>query len=70
MANEGKVLVVLPREDAERALEVMRGHPLGRKAAIIGEVIADDPGRVVLKTRIGGHRIVDMLRGEPLPRIC
>uniref|UniRef100_A0A831ZS31 Hydrogenase expression/formation protein HypE n=1 Tax=Desulfacinum infernum TaxID=35837 RepID=A0A831ZS31_9BACT len=70
MANEGKVLVVLPGEDAERALEVMRGHPLGREAALIGEVIADDPGRVVLKTRIGGQRIVDMLRGEPLPRIC
>lgn len=70
MANEGKVLVVLPREDTDRALEVMRGHPLGREAALIGEVIPDDPGRVVLKTRIGGHRIVDMLRGEPLPRIC
>lgn len=70
MANEGKVLVVLPREDAERALAVMRDHPLGREAAVIGEVIADDPGRVVLKTRIGGQRIVDMLRGEPLPRIC
>ncbi len=70
MANEGKVLVVLPREDAEKALTLMRRHALGREAALIGEVIAEDPGRVVLKTRIGGHRIVDMLRGEPLPRIC
>lgn len=70
MANEGKVLVFLPREEAEKALETMRQHPLGRDAAFIGEVTADNPGRVVLRTRIGGHRVVDMLRGEPLPRIC
>lgn len=70
MANEGKVLVVLPREEAEKALQTMRSHPLGRKAALIGEVIEDHPGRVVLQTRIGGNRILDMLRGEPLPRIC
>lgn len=70
MANEGKVLVVLPREEAEKALDAMRRHPLGRNAALIGEVLADNPGRVTLRTRIGGHRIVDMLRGEPLPRIC
>ncbi|ROQ93340.1 hydrogenase maturation carbamoyl dehydratase HypE [Desulfosoma caldarium] len=70
MANEGKVLVVLPQEEAGKALDAMRRHPLGRHAALIGEVMADHPGRVTLRTRIGGHRIVDMLRGEPLPRIC
>ncbi len=48
----------------------MRDDALGEKAAIIGEVIADDPGRVVLKSRIGGERVVDMLSGEQLPRIC
>ena len=48
----------------------MRAHPLGREAAIIGEVVADHPGRVVLRSRIGGLRVVDMLSGEQLPRIC
>ena len=48
----------------------MRAHPLGREAAIIGEVVADHPGRVMMRSRIGGMRIVDMLSGEQLPRIC
>ena len=55
---------------AEAALAALRNHPLGRDAAIIGEVTADRPGRVVLRSRIGGQRIVDMLSGEQLPRIC
>jgi hydrogenase expression/formation protein HypE len=48
----------------------MRDHPLGRDACRIGQVVKADAGRVFLKTRIGGHRLVDMLRGEQLPRIC
>ena len=70
VANEGKVLVIVPPEGEEAALGVMREHPLGRRACRIGRVTSDDPGRVVLRTRIGGHRLVDMLRGEQLPRIC
>jgi hydrogenase expression/formation protein HypE len=70
VANEGKVLVLAPAEGAEAILSTMKSHPLGRNAALIGEVVSDDPGRVFLRTRIGGHRLVDMLRGEQLPRIC
>lgn len=70
VANEGKVLVILPSEAAEGVLGIMRGHPLGKGASKIGEVIEQDCGRVFLRTRIGGHRLVDMLRGEQLPRIC
>jgi hydrogenase expression/formation protein HypE len=70
VANEGKVLVVASAEAEDALLSAMRGHPLGSGACRIGEVVADEPGRVVLKTRIGGLRIVDMLRGEQLPRIC
>jgi len=70
VANEGKVLVVTPPQGAEAVLEAMRGHPLGREARRIGEVVGSDPGRVVLRTLVGGHRVLDMLRGEPLPRIC
>jgi len=70
VANEGKLLALLPAEQSERVLEVMRAHPRGRSACRIGEVVAADPGRVMLRTRIGGHRLIDMLRGEQLPRIC
>lgn len=70
VANEGKVLVIVPPEGEETVLRVMRAHPLGLRASRIGWVTSDDPGRVVLRTRIGGHRLVDMLRGEQLPRIC
>jgi hydrogenase expression/formation protein HypE len=70
IANEGKVLVILPESSVEGVLSVMRDHPLGRKACRIGSVVAEEPGRVFLRTRIGGHRLIDMLRGEPLPRIC
>ena len=70
VANEGKVLVIVARESAEQALAVMREHPLGRQAAIIGEVTVAPPGRVLLRSRIGGQRVVDMLSGEQLPRIC
>jgi hydrogenase expression/formation protein HypE len=70
VANEGKCLVVVAPEAADAALEALRCHPLGRNAARIGEVVADHPGRVVMKSRIGGLRIVDLLTGEQLPRIC
>ena len=70
VANEGKCLAIVAREAGENALAALRGHPLGRGAAIIGEVVADHPGKVVLRSRIGGRRIVDVLSGEQLPRIC
>jgi len=70
VANEGKLVAFAAPEDADRVLEALRGHALGRKAALVGEVRAEHPGRVVMETRIGGARIVDMLTGEQLPRIC
>ena len=70
VANEGKVLAFVAPERADEALAAMRAHPLGRDAAIVGEVVADHPGRVFLRSRIGGLRVVDMLSGEQLPRIC
>lgn len=70
VANEGKVLALVEGEAAEEILRAMRSHPLGKEACKIGDAVATDPGRVFMRTRIGGHRLVDMLRGEQLPRIC
>lgn len=70
LANEGKLLAFVDPLRAEEVLAVMRGHQYGRQAVIIGEAVAEHPGRVVLETAIGGSRVVDMLHGEPLPRIC
>ena len=70
VANEGKVLVLVAPEDADQVLDKMRQHPLGKDSCIIGRVVSEHPGRVVLHTGIGGRRIVDMLSGEQLPRIC
>jgi hydrogenase expression/formation protein HypE len=70
VANEGKCVAIVAPEAADAALAAMRAHPLGREAAVIGEVVADHPGRVMLRSRIGGQRVVDMLSGEQLPRIC
>lgn len=70
VANEGKLVAVAPAEDVERLLQVMRNHPLGRNAAMIGEVVADHEGMVVMRSPLGGTRIVMMLAGEQLPRIC
>jgi hydrogenase expression/formation protein HypE len=70
VANEGKLIAFVSPEAADIVLKAMRTHPLGRKAIIIGEVVSDHPGTVVMKTRIGGSRVVDMLSGEQLPRIC
>jgi len=70
VANEGKLVAIAPREDAQMVLESMRRHPLGRDAARIGEIVAEHPGMVLLKSRIGGERVVSLLSGEQLPRIC
>ncbi|HKI37243.1 MAG TPA: hydrogenase expression/formation protein HypE [Gemmataceae bacterium] len=70
VANEGKLIAVVPPEDAERVLAAMRAHPLGRNAALIGEVVAGHPGMVILRSRVGGERVVTLLAGEQLPRIC
>jgi hydrogenase expression/formation protein HypE len=70
VANEGKCLVIVAREAAEAVLAAMRDHPLGQEAAVIGGVVEDHPKKVFLRSRIGGMRVVDMLSGEQLPRIC
>jgi hydrogenase expression/formation protein HypE len=70
VANEGKLIAIVPPADADRLLARMRAHPQGRQAAIIGHVTADHPGMVAARTGIGGTRIVDMMVGEQLPRIC
>ncbi|HEY5005902.1 MAG TPA: hydrogenase expression/formation protein HypE [Ktedonobacteraceae bacterium] len=70
IANEGKLLAIVAPEKAESALAAMRQHPLGRESAIIGTVQAEPPGMVFLRTDIGGMRVLDMLVGDPLPRIC
>jgi hydrogenase expression/formation protein HypE len=70
VANEGKLVAIAPAEDAQRLLMTMRAHPLGRDAAIIGEVVADPLGFVQMETTFGGRRNVDWLTGEQLPRIC
>jgi hydrogenase expression/formation protein HypE len=70
VANEGKLVAIVPPEDADKILKAMRQSRYGKEAAIIGEVGADKPGRVVMKTALGASRMVDMLTGDLLPRIC
>jgi len=70
VANEGKLLALVAPEAADQALAALRGHPLGAKAARIGDVVAARPGKVTMRSRAGGERIVDLLTGEQLPRIC
>jgi hydrogenase expression/formation protein HypE len=70
VANEGKLIAVIAAGEADAALAALRSHPLGAGAARIGEIRSDPPGIVVLITTMGGTRIVDMLVGDPLPRIC
>jgi hydrogenase expression/formation protein HypE len=70
LANEGKLIAICPPDEAERLLKVMKGHPLGRNAEIIGRVTDENPKKVILQTLIGGHRILDMLTGGQFPRIC
>jgi hydrogenase expression/formation protein HypE len=70
VANEGVLAAILPAEHAEEMLAQMQAHPLGRRATVVGKVHDDHPGMVVARTGIGGRRVVDMLVGEQLPRIC
>jgi hydrogenase expression/formation protein HypE len=70
VANEGKMLAIVPPTQADAALVAMRAHPLGANAAAIGEVVADHPGMLVERTQIGARRVVTMQIGEQLPRIC
>jgi hydrogenase expression/formation protein HypE len=70
VANEGKCLAIVAPEVADQVLELWRAHPLGRHAADVGALVEEHRGRVFLKSSIGGLRVVDMLSGEQLPRIC
>ncbi len=70
VANEGKVIIILPADEAQAALDTLHAHPYGQNACRIGEVKAAPQGRVLLKTRIGATRILDVMAGEMLPRIC
>lgn len=70
VANEGKLVAIVPAGDADNVLEVMRNNHYGRHAAIIGEVVTEHPGRVIMRTCLGASRVIDMLVGEALPRIC
>jgi hydrogenase expression/formation protein HypE len=70
VANEGKLLAVVPPADADRVLAALHGHPLGAGARVIGRCVAEHPGMVVAATALGGTRVVDLPIGEQLPRIC
>lgn len=70
VANEGKLLAIVPQHVAEAIVEQMRNHPFGTQATIIGQVVEQPAGMVVAKTRVGGTRVVDLPLGEQLPRIC
>ncbi|MFH1160733.1 MAG: hydrogenase expression/formation protein HypE [bacterium] len=70
IANEGKAVFVVPELAAVKVLEVMKSHPLGVQAAIVGQVTEQHPGKVILNTSLGGRRWIDYLTGEQLPRIC
>ncbi|HFD38280.1 MAG TPA: hydrogenase expression/formation protein HypE, partial [Anaerolineae bacterium] len=70
VANEGKLIAIVAAEAAEQALAALRAHEYGREAAVIGHVTEEHRGRLVLRTALGARRVVDMLTGEQLPRIC
>lgn len=70
LANEGKFICILPEQYAEKALEIMHADELGREACRIGTMTDANPGKVILKTPLGGKRLINMLEGEQLPRIC
>jgi hydrogenase expression/formation protein HypE len=70
IANEGKVVIVADPDESDKILGIMKKNDLGRNSAVIGRVIDDYPGKVLLKTSSGGHRFIDLLTGDPLPRIC
>jgi hydrogenase expression/formation protein HypE len=70
VANEGKLMAVVPANDVDRVVSAMHDHPLGQNAAIIGEIVDEHRGMVIMRSVIGGDRVVTMLAGEQLPRIC
>jgi hydrogenase expression/formation protein HypE len=70
MANEGKVIIIVSKESSQKVIKVMNKHEFGKDAAIIGEITANNPGKAVLYSVVGGTRIIDKLTGEMLPRIC
>lgn len=70
VANEGKVVMVASEKESQGILEIMKKHKTGRKSAVIGKVVKEHPGKVILRTETGGKRIIDSLTGDPLPRIC
>jgi len=70
VANEGKMVLFVQAEHQEKVLSLLRRNPLGKEAAVIGRVVSEHPGLAVLRTRIGGSRIIDLPAGELLPRIC
>jgi hydrogenase expression/formation protein HypE len=70
VANEGKLIAIVDPADAEATIEAMRRHPLGAGASIIGTVGERRPGLVTMRTAFGTARVVDMLAGDQLPRIC
>ncbi len=70
VANEGKLVAIVESSSAQRLLSAMRGHALGKGAEIIGTVTKSNPGLVVMRTSLGTTRVVDMLSGDQLPRIC
>jgi hydrogenase expression/formation protein HypE len=70
VANEGKVVMVVHQDDAQKALEILQADEFGTDAGIIGEIVDDHVGKAYINTTIGGKRILDMLSGEQLPRIC
>jgi hydrogenase expression/formation protein HypE len=70
VASEGKLIAVVAPDRAEEALALLRARPLGTEAAIVGEIEPEPKGLVLLQTTFGGSRVVDMLAGDPLPRIC
>ena len=70
IANEGRAVMVVDKEESGRILKLLRRHPLGRQAQEIGEIVKGPRGQVILETTIGTRRIVDMLTSDPLPRIC
>lgn len=70
LANEGKLLAIVAPECVAAALSALRAHPFGREAAIVGEIVSEPRGMVFLRTAFGGHRVLDMLSGDTLPRIC
>jgi len=70
VANEGKVVMIVEDEDTEKALQIMKQNEFGKEASVIGKIVEEPRGKAILKTGIGGKRIIDMLAGEQLPRIC